>query len=637
VFKALLWKEWRQLRGLRRAGVAIGMLTPPGLLVLAEAAERGWLFAEVSQADSVTVIQTVTPGALMLAIWPLLALMATAQAFCADRAGGTEGFLLSRPVRRSKIWLARLTASLGSTAVMVAGGLAFWWLLVRIAGRPVAFEEWATVGRVLGTTAGTATLATLSAAAAAPFVRTPMQAVLLGGVLAFLPVGAALVVFDGMFPSYRLAGVRIGLGLPVLLVAGYAAGSFAMECRGEPAGRGRMRRGLPVLAIALVSMPVVLAVSAPMVLRWDARMGLGNTSVLPSPEGDGALVMNLWQRAAWLVDTGSARPVRFLAPPVFDGDWSPDGTRLAVLHAGGPAGRVYAEPRIDVFDAAGQRTTSTLDCPGCRAWWGTGMFWIDDTRLALPGFTDDGDVLRIVNVETGAWTHLPVPAPFYTWKVMRPADTREIHVARFVRRTRDRGQGPQIEIDLALHRLDATLQTLGEPVELENIGSAYFAQAALSPSGRYWLRLPASKEQRVQMIELATGDVTEINARRAVWMAGDTPVWISADGTQTLWAGRPGRQHRVHQLPRRGAWLQPSFDGRRLLVRLLGDRDSDLHHAIYELESGRWIDTEVTAELSSSSLQWAGANRLAVVEQGALSLYDPGTGERRAVIGRPAS
>jgi hypothetical protein len=454
-------------------------------------------------------------------------------------------------------------------------------------------------------------------------------------VLAFLPVGAGLVVFDGVFRSYALGGVRIGLGLPVLLVAGYAISSFVMECRGEPAGRGRMRRGLRVLVVALLSMPVVLAVSAPMVLRWDARMGLGNTSVLPSPEGDGALVMNLWQRAAWLVDTGSAKPVRFLAPPVFDGDWSPDGTRLAVLHAGGRAGRVYSEPRIDVFDAAGRRLGSTLDCTGCRAWWGGGMMWIDDTRLAVPASSDDGDELRIVEVETGRWRRLAIPAPFHTWKLMRSMETRQVHVACFVRRTRDRGQGSQMKVDLALHRLDVAGLTLEKPVELENVGSSYLAEAAISPSGRYWLQLPSSRTGRAQMIELATGQATTIDAVRAVWMADDTLAGISADGTRTLWVGQPGWPRRERELPG-GAWLHPSSDGRKLLVDLWVGGESDLRHAIYDPEIDRWIDTGITVGRSRGTLQWAGRGRIAIVEQGALSLYDPGTGERRTVIGRPA-
>ena len=137
------------------------------------------------------------------------------------------------------------------------------------------------------------------------------------------------------------------------------------------------------------------------------------------------------------------------------------------------------------------------------------------------------------------------------------------------------------------------------------------------------------------MIELATGQATTLDALRAVWMADDTPAWISADGTRTLWVGRPGRQRRVREIPK-GAWLQPSFDGRRLLVSLQYEGESDSRHAIYELATDRWIDTEITAKLSWGSLQWAGEDRLAIVEQGALSLYDPASGERRAVIGRPA-
>jgi ABC-type transport system involved in multi-copper enzyme maturation permease subunit len=63
------------------------------------------------------------PASFALGLWPLIALMATAQAFAGDRAAGTESFLLERPVPRARVWCARVLASSGTLfAVMVASG-----------------------------------------------------------------------------------------------------------------------------------------------------------------------------------------------------------------------------------------------------------------------------------------------------------------------------------------------------------------------------------------------------------------------------------------------------------------------------------------------------------------------------------
>ncbi len=87
MFRALWWKEWRQLRLLRWSGLGIGLLLPPFLLVTAEAGERGWtVFGGIASYEAATVIQEALPKVMALAVWPLLALMTAAQAFAADRA-----------------------------------------------------------------------------------------------------------------------------------------------------------------------------------------------------------------------------------------------------------------------------------------------------------------------------------------------------------------------------------------------------------------------------------------------------------------------------------------------------------------------------------------------------------------------
>ena len=144
------------------------------------------------------------------------------------------------------------------------------------------------------------------------------------------------------FGGYVIGHTHLGYGIPLFLLAGYVVGSFWMECRGEPAGRGRLRRGLIVLAAALVAMPAFLAATAPVVMRWDAKLGLGNTTVYPAPSGKVAFVLNNRQRAGWLIDTASGRRLRFFAPPVSDVAWNDEGSKLALIHAAGGSGRAVS-------------------------------------------------------------------------------------------------------------------------------------------------------------------------------------------------------------------------------------------------------------------------------------------------------
>jgi ABC-type transport system involved in multi-copper enzyme maturation permease subunit len=636
VFSALLWKEWRQLRGLRWTGVAIAALTPPMLLVFGEAAERGWLFGNVTTAEPASVLQDATPLTLSLAIWPLLALMAAAQAFGGDRAAGTDAFLLQRPVRRSRVWQARGIAAVGSTLTIVAISLGFWWLLLRLIGDPAAFDESAAVAHMLLQGALATCLATVSGAVAAAFVRTPIQAVLLGIVLTALPVGFGVLIFDGLFGSFKLLGVRLGLGLPVLLVAGYALGSFAMDCRGEPAGRGRLRRGLRVLTAALVAMPVVLVVCAPIVLRWDARLGLGNTRVIPSPAGDRALVLNDGQMAAWMIDTASGETLRFFPRPVFEAGWSADGSTLAMLHAAGRSGRVFADPRLEFFTASGERHGSPLSCANCAGWWGTGVKWVGDSHIVVAGFAEGDQALLITDLSTGRRQTLTIPGPLVDMALVRPIESEDLYVFRFVRRPRAYRDGEPV-LDGLLSRLDPVAAKLEAPVELRDVGYRFLATRGLSPSGRYWLRHPASGDEPMRLVDLDTGETTEFDARWAVWLAGDTPAWVVKpdENTCRLFIGWPGRERKVRDISGRTYWLDVSPDGGTLLVRVLRPGEPNQYrHALFELATDRWLDLEATSD-SWFGMQWAGPDSLALVEQGALSLIEPATGELHTVIGRP--
>ena len=179
MFKALLRRQWRQLRLLRWSGVGIALLLPPILLSISEAARRGWtVLGQISDYTTATVVGELVPIFMAVAVWPLLALMTAAHAFAADRGNGTDQFLLQRPVRRSRVWLAHGVAALASALTIVLGQCAIWlgWMLLfgQLAAVDVGGMFNLLLGGLLAVTVGL-----LAATVAAAFVRTPVQAVLL--------------------------------------------------------------------------------------------------------------------------------------------------------------------------------------------------------------------------------------------------------------------------------------------------------------------------------------------------------------------------------------------------------------------------------------------------------------------------
>ena len=82
MFSALIQKEWRQLRPLRWAGVGLGALIPLAFLAGAEAAHRGWApLGTVSSYTFHNILLELVPWTFALGLWPLAALLTTAQTF----------------------------------------------------------------------------------------------------------------------------------------------------------------------------------------------------------------------------------------------------------------------------------------------------------------------------------------------------------------------------------------------------------------------------------------------------------------------------------------------------------------------------------------------------------------------------
>ena len=125
LFRALVGKEWRQLRLVRRAGAALCLALPALLLAGAAAWHRGWL--PFGRLGSYTTREVLTEGGLaMFVVCVLLVPFVVVQGFLADRAAGTEVFLLTSPVRRRWVWSARLAASVLSILALFLFGFLVW-------------------------------------------------------------------------------------------------------------------------------------------------------------------------------------------------------------------------------------------------------------------------------------------------------------------------------------------------------------------------------------------------------------------------------------------------------------------------------------------------------------------------------
>jgi len=115
--------------------------------------------------------------------------------------------------------------------------------------------------------------------AAGEMVRTPLQAVLIGGVLAALPIGA-VTFFASAFEMVWIGRVHLAFIVTPILPIAMILSSYRAGCLGEPAGRGRIQRGAVVLTAALVITPVLFAatdaVRPARALRWRLdRRGRG--------------------------------------------------------------------------------------------------------------------------------------------------------------------------------------------------------------------------------------------------------------------------------------------------------------------------------------------------------------------------
>jgi hypothetical protein len=637
VLRALWLKEWKQLRWLRRLGLALALLLPLVCVGAAEAGRQGWLPAKITSYSPRTLFVELVP-ALLIALGGLLALLFSCQSFAGDRAQGTESFLLERPVPRSRVWLARLAASLASTLLLLVVLAAYAWTVAEIAASPSA-ADWPLEPRLmLGLGLLVAIVAFLAGVLGASFVASPMQAVLLGLVLMALPLGLGSLL-TGLFPLARYRLLPVGAALPAVLLAGYLVVSFVVSCRGEPAGRGRWLRGTLALGLAVALLPLVFSASAPLAMRLDAARLASGVRIARSPAGPGALAVGGEQRSGWILDVDRREIVRFLGPPVFDARWSADGSRVAVVHAAGTMGGFSYPPRVDVFDRRGSRigrleARTDYEYIGRVHWAGAHLL----VGAVAPG---RGSVLVIGTPASGEARLVPVDAAFRDWRLLGPTTRGELFLLSRDGRGAGRTQLRRVNVErgeLESPRLIEEGPLLADPGER----FLHFYRFTLSPGGRYLQRGAGT------LLDLRSGEeLTVADGGEVAWVDGERMAWIESgsDGQRLLLAAPGDEARELRSWSGQGLLeLFPSPDRRRVMVKRYTDdgivddafafsfidgrrvpSDERLEALwIYDLETDRWTDGSAWVGgpglERGTRLAWIAGDSIAVTGSGFLAL-----------------
>lgn len=660
MFKALLWKEWRQLASLRWVGLGLGALLPIAALTFASGARQRWMpFVHGGRAYSAEeILVEAIPLLFVLGLWPLVTLLVTTQSFSGDRAAGTESFLIERPVPRGRIWRSRVVAALGSVATVVAGSTVAWWLLVATRTSPPG-GLFVQALRNLGLGgSGSIVASFLAGMVAAALVGSPLAALLLGVVLVAIPVYVAISL--GAWSSMALVGPwPVGLLAPGVLAIAYPLASFLACCRGEPAGRGRITRALATLGVGLVVTGLLFVVGTLAALRVSARELHGGAAIEASPAGEAVFVASGgWNtmRGGWIVDLERAKLVRFLPPPLWGPRcWSPDGRRLAVPTSSGPLGSGEPSERIEFCDPAGRPAGRTVQLGERQTV--SGMAWMGNRLVLLlsEGMFPEQDrfpsSLRIQDPDRGDSRVAPGPDLALVAGFAGPVEDGRLFLV-----VRNRGKRAGVRgIGYRLLAVDPETAQLGSDSLVEDVGQPTSAAEALSPSGRFWIldRRPRDA-QAPAVLDLRTGKEVPVEGlvrETARWLRGDILLWTVRGRDETrLLRATLGETPAVLRRFDGPVEVEVSPDRRRILVSVLEisgglaagadepPRPKPLESLVYEAGTGRWVQLATWPSHGtigrSERTAWAGPTTLARTGPGFLALESlAAPGRLRAVIG----
>ena len=295
MLRALVWKEYREQLPVAVEGMAISLVLP--FVVVSMVA------ATMSQADPMDMAD-VLRVVLAIMVWPIFAAAIGATTFAGDGRSASLGFLLSRPVARGWIWLAK--AATGALAVIVVVGIS--WLISKTFDYLVAgpsMRPSLSGGPLSGNVIALVALAFVLSVYFSSFFERPLTAagaglvVALGLVVMTNALWEAFGSFGGDLDA-RIILTQLGIAAMAILVVSLYA--FA---RGELMERRAHRKRLAVGAgIAVASLVMGTAGLLFAETRLDPSYArLSNPRLTPS--GEGVIVSanreNGRARQVWLV------------------------------------------------------------------------------------------------------------------------------------------------------------------------------------------------------------------------------------------------------------------------------------------------------------------------------------------------
>jgi hypothetical protein len=518
---------------------------------------------------------------------------------------------------------------------------------------------------------GVALLAYLGGVIAASLLSSPLGAVLLGAVLGAVPaVIAAELTF---FVYARVGNVFLGPVLAILLLPAYVVASWLSFCRGEPAGRGRIRRAVTVLGATLAGVLALFVILAPIAIRANAS--LGQHRITSTPSGGSAFVSAMTDTAGgggWIIDAVTGAKRCFVPPPVREVVFSPEGGKVAILTWSGPLGSVRSRERIDIRSAADGNLAKSIPIPGESVV--LSMIWADGGLVVIVSRETEGKKhqaeVEIADPATGVMRPTGYRSDAgYSMLLIGPTQDGRVFVSELVeRKTAD---GVNRPVGFHLYPIDVAAARVG-PALVDGSGRAPLFGGwggSLSPGGRY-ARVVAGDDdlKAARILDLKAGaDRPAVPAPpHARWLSGDRLVWHDElDHRTRLFVGMPGappkalREWRDAQVG-----IEPSPDGHALFVSVIpgagaagGDADhrppdaalfegsapegSAPEELVYLPDEDRFLPAAPPFSGRTSDKrysQWAGPRTLARIAPGVVFLEDIGAlGKRRFVIGRPAN
>jgi hypothetical protein len=586
-FTALVWKEWRQLRGIRWAGLLLAALIVVMCLIYgASGGAPLGLFGSPSDAVDVDGALELALWAVLILLWPLIAAMSAVQGFSADGAAPSASFVSERPVAPSVTWAARLLAVLASCALVAL--LAAALVLVAVAG--LSTLPIATVlpgsdahGAVWKLGAALLLLALGCALAATAFRLGGFAALLVSLGAAYGLVAALGLVVQLMYVE-RILGWPPAAWLGLVLVLAALVTSWVSSTRGEPAGRRQLLRAAVTLVAALVAGLILLvpAVSHAAHRQVFRKPGI-HGNVLPSPDGRGTIVSTAGGLLVVQPTPDADGPpvaVRAVGGPAFHPVWEPGGSRFAVWSEAGPVGLRRWLPRLRVYDRQGNLLRAQ-EHGNDWGYWYLGVGWCGGHIVWL-AHVDDAP--HPVAIDPENLRQHPVHSDFE--ELPRTPLLSRAGRCWWARDMEAAEDPPALSEPRPIGLYPLSLQPAGrvapEP-DLTAIATPWAARQRLSPSGRYWLDAPGPQAPDRPSVRALSSDeawpvpLSEDTAPllEPTWIGKDLLTWIMPAAAEEHAAGivvhawRPGpdpAEAHPLALPGQGLRIQASPSDRWLLV-----------------------------------------------------------------------